>query len=100
MLFKGLEKTAKLIYEMKPEEYHSEMVSKNKYIGALTGAVAGAAAAGIKKKTAKAALIGAGAGGVAGGLATKIVSDVYKNYKINSDYRRSYNMRVTPKPLS
>ena len=49
-----------------PEEYYSLKAEKDPYSGAIFGALAGAAGAGIKKKTHKAALVGAGLGGASG----------------------------------
>lgn len=100
MVIKGIEKVAKLVYEESPAEHHARTVAKNKYIGALLGTYGAGLAAGLKKKSLKAAIIAAPVGAVAGGALFNAAGNVYKNYKTNQDYKKSYNMRITPRPLS
>lgn len=67
MFIKGLNKIAVTLVTLSPEEYYETVGRKDPYVGALSGAAAGAAIGGSKKRTAKAALIGTGVGAATGG---------------------------------
>ena len=69
MFTRGFTKVAFMKSNITPEEYYDLKGEKDPYVGAVIGALAGAAAGGHKKKTHRGALIGAGLGGAAGASA-------------------------------
>lgn len=67
MFISGFNKIAgTLKANISPEEYYDLKAERSPWVGAVGGALAGAAVGGAKKKTHKGALIGAGMGGAAG----------------------------------
>jgi len=101
MFIRSLLKTAATLVTMTPDEFYEDVHHKDKYVGAITGNLAGMghrahkAAKGTKSK---AALIGALAGTAAGGVAGEIGGRALRNYQANKVYRLAdeLNLRSTP----
>lgn len=101
MFSQGFQKVAVTVVTMNPEEYYEHVGAKDKYIGALAGNIAGAAA-GLAKgkpgKKASAALAAGLAGTALGGVAGYTGGKVLRGYQSGRVHRMAgeLNLRATP----
>lgn len=99
MSFKiGFNKIAVTLVTLSPEEYYETVGAKDKYVGALGGAISGAAAGGVKKRTAKAALIGSALGGASGASVGYLGGKGVRKYQSNKVRRLTGELHLKTSP--
>lgn len=101
MFSQGFQKVAVTVVTMSPEEYYEHVGSKDKYVGALAGNIAGAAAGlakGQKGRKSSAALAAGLAGTALGGAAGYVGGKALRGYQSGRVHRLAgeLNLKATP----